>query len=187
MRKTGRSGYTQSYNAQAAVDVEGSQLILGNRISQSSSNNGELVKSVLSVPETIGKATGALADCGFLNADAFELVEKELGIDLYCSVHREDAHAERSYDYRPAVQPTVRTFTDPRLLAMKAKLQTPEGKAIYAKRNHTVETAFGIIKQAIGFRGFMLRGLAKVTSEWNLVCLTYNVKRLHNLTRQKAA
>jgi len=64
---------------------------------------------------------------------------------------------------------------------MREKLQTSEGKEIYSRRNHTVETAFGIIKEAMGFRGFLLRGVDKVAGEWNLVCLSYNMKRLHNL------
>jgi hypothetical protein len=64
---------------------------------------------------------------------------------------------------------------------MREKLRSEEGKARYAKRNHTVETAFGIIKEVMGFRGFMLRGLEKVKGEWTLVCLSYNLKRLHRL------
>jgi hypothetical protein len=98
-------------------------------------------------------------------------------------VHREDAHNERNYDYRPKKQserPT-KAIKDPRLLEMRDKLRTKEGKELYAKRNHTVETAFGIIKAVMGFREFMLRGLEKVSGEWTLVCLSYNLKRLHQL------
>jgi len=61
------------------------------------------------------------------------------------------------------------------------KLRTKEGKALYAKRNHTVEPVFGIIKEAMGFRGFSLRGKEKVSGEWTLVCLAYNLKRLHGM------
>ena len=66
---------------------------------------------------------------------------------------------------------------------MGEKLKTEEGKRIYSRRNHTVETAFGIIKEVMGFRSFLLRGVEKVSGEWELVCLSYNLKRLHNLTR----
>ena len=66
---------------------------------------------------------------------------------------------------------------------MREKLRTEEGKALYAKRNNTVETAFSIIKAVMGFRGFMLRGLEKVRGEWSLVCLSYNLKRLHQLKK----
>ena len=120
---------------------------------------------------------------GYVDADAIERVERGMEVELYVSVHREDAHSEREYDYRPKKQSErpVKNVKDPRLLKMKEKLQTEEGKALYAKRNHTVETAFGIIKAVMGFRGFMLRGLEKVSGEWSLVCLSYNLKRLHQL------
>lgn len=188
MRKNKRSGFTQSFNAQAAVDADGSQLIVGNHLSQSPSDSGELEEGVSSVPEQLGKPEAVLSDAGYVNADMIERVEKELGVEVFCSVHREDAHSERRYDYRPKKQSErpVRKVKDPRLLAMQAKLQTEEGKAIYGVRNHTVETAFGIIKSVMGFRGFMLRGLEKVAGEWELVCLSYNLKRLHRLIAQQS-
>ncbi len=66
---------------------------------------------------------------------------------------------------------------------MRAKLDTDTGRAIYAKRKQTVEPVFGIIKQALGFRQFLLRGFDKVNGEWELVCLAYNVKRLFGLMK----
>jgi transposase len=188
MRKNKSSGFTQSFNAQAAVDADGSQLIVGNHLSQSASDSCELEKGVSSVPEKIGKPTAVLSDAGYVNADMIERVENEHGVEVFCSVHREDAHSERRYDYRPKKQSQrpVRKVKDPRLLAMQAKLRTEEGKAIYGLRNHTVETTFGIIKSVMGFRGFMLRGLEKVTGEWDLVCLSYNLKRLHSLIAKQS-
>jgi hypothetical protein len=64
---------------------------------------------------------------------------------------------------------------------MKAKLETPDAKARYAQRKQTVEPVFGIIKAALGFTRFHLRGLASVTSEWTLIALAYNCRRLHRL------
>ena len=54
---------------------------------------------------------------------------------------------------------------------------------MYATREKTVESIFGIIKHALRFRQFLLRALAKVRAEWELVCLPYNVKRLYRLKR----
>jgi hypothetical protein len=65
---------------------------------------------------------------------------------------------------------------------MKHRLKTLEGKRIYAKRKSTVETVFGIIKAVIGFRQFLLRSLESVNGEWNVVCIAYNLKRLHALS-----
>jgi hypothetical protein len=53
---------------------------------------------------------------------------------------------------------------------MAAKVRTPEGKALYAKRKVIVEPVFGQIKEARGFRRFLLRGLKKIRGEWSLVC-----------------
>ena len=182
MRKNKRAGFTQSYNAQAAVDADGSQLIVGAHVSQSPSDGGELENGVASIPSNLGKPEAVLADAGYVNADAFERLEQE-GVEIYCSVHREDAHSERHYDFRPkqASERSIKKVTDTRLEVMGEKLRSEEGKAIYSKRNHTVEPAFGIIKEAMGFRSFSLRGKEKVAGEWTLVCLAYNLRRLHNL------
>ena len=68
------------------------------------------------------------------------------------------------------------------IAAMRAKMALPEERARYRLRRQKVEPVFGIVKQAMGFRQFLLRGLDKVESEWVLVMLAYNCKRLHNLT-----
>lgn len=183
MRKSKREGYTQSYNCQAVVDAEGSQLIVGQRVSDCARDAGQLEPDLASIPETLGAPATALADCGYADKEVFQrLKEKRPELDLYVSVHREDAHAQRRYDYRPVEQiKPPRPMVDPVLLAMADKLKTPEGKATYRRRACTVEPVFGIIKAVLGFRQFLLRGMRKVGGEWNLVCLAYNLKRLHRL------
>ena len=189
MRKNKREGYTQSYNAQAVVEAGGSQLIVGQRVSTCASDAGQLEPDLESIPAGLGQPARVLADCGDADRAVFERVKAERpGLELYVSVHREDAHAERRYDYRPLdkIKPPKK-LTDPVLLAMAAKLQTEEGRAIYRRRACTVEPVFGIIKSVLGFRQFLLRGWKKVSGEWNLVCLAYNLKRLHVLQRASGA
>jgi len=183
MRKSKREGYTQSYNAQAVVDAQGSQLIVGQRVSTSPSDQVELEPDVQSIPSVLGQPTAALADCGYVNRAAFaRLAQSRPDLNLYVSVQREDAHAERRYDYRPLDKiKRPQKIIDPALIAMAEKLGTPEGRKMYRRRACTVEPVFGIIKAAMGFRQFLLRGLRKVTGEWNLICLAYNVRRLHQL------
>jgi len=65
---------------------------------------------------------------------------------------------------------------------MKHRLQTNEGKKIYALRKSMIEPVFGVIKHVMGFRQFMLRGFEKAQGEWNLICIAYNLKRLHVIT-----
>jgi len=65
---------------------------------------------------------------------------------------------------------------------LRHRTATASGRALYSLRQQTVEPVFGIIKEVLGFRRFSLRGLAKVGLEWDLVCLAYNLKRLHTLS-----
>ena len=189
MRKSKRESYTQSYNCQAVVDAEGSQLIVGQRVSTCASDAGEMEADLQSIPASLGAPSAALADCGYVNKEVFARLGRERpGLDLYVSMHREDAHAERRYDWRPLDKiKTPKTITDPELVAMAEKLKSPEGKARYRRRACTVEPVFGILKAALGFRQFLLRGLEKVRGEWNLVCLAYNIKRMYSIQRVAAA
>ncbi len=181
MRKTKRQEYTQSYNAQAVVDAQGSQLILGQRVSQCSSDRGQLEADLESIPESMGKPKQALADCGYSDAAAIERLQEQ-GVEPMVSVHREDLHTERQYEFRPQEnKKTPKTLLNQTLIEMKEKLQSPEGKKAYKLRAQTVEPVFAIIKQVMGFREFLLRGIQKTQGEWTLVCLAYNFKRLHVL------
>lgn len=187
MRKNARDSYTQSYNAQVVVDAGGSQLIVGQRVSDSASDAAQLEPSVESIPPALGQPNTVLADCGYASQEVLQrLSEQRPELELYVSVQREDTHTQRTYEYRPAdkrgAQP--RKITAPVLLAMAAKLKTPAGRATYRRRACTVEPVFGIIKGILGFRQFLLRGLEKVSGEWNLICLAYNLKRLHRLGAQ---
>jgi hypothetical protein len=116
-----------------------------------------------------------------VNADAIE----ELGArhDMYVAVSRLENHDQRKYDYRPrsATERAEKVIKDPRLVAMREKLQTDEGRRKYAKRKRTVEPAFGVIKSVMGFRQLLLRGHAKVSGEWSLLSLAYNFKRIWRL------
>jgi len=140
---------------------------------------GELVPSVGDVPEEIGQVSAVLADSGYVHGDAWESLEQDK-VDVYVAVSREENHSQRQYDYRPTpvIDKPAKVIKDQRLLAMREKLGTDAGRRLYAKRKQTVEPVFGIIKHVMGFRQFLLRGLAKVSGEWELVRLAYNVKRL---------
>ena len=125
MRKNKREGYTQGYNCQAVVDAEGSQLIVGQRVTDCASDAGQLEPDLQSIPESLGQPTAALADCGYADKAVFQrLAEQRPGLDLYVSVHREDAHAERRYDFRPLDKIAApKKIVDPVLVAMAEKLE----------------------------------------------------------------
>lgn len=179
LRKSQREGYTPSYNSPAAVDAEGSQLILAGHVSTCASDANALEPAVAGVTESVGPPSSVLADRGYVNAEALDRLE-EAGVDRYVAVSREASPSPRRYDYRPTsvTEKPPKVVKASRLLAMQEKLRTEVGRAWYALRKHTVEPVFGIIKSVMGFRQFLLRGLEKVSGEWALVCLAYNVKHL---------
>lgn len=182
MRKTRRAAYTQSYNAQAVVDADGSMLILAGHVTNCASDANELIPALAAVDPQVGQVKAALADTGYVNADALQTLEAG-GIDMYVAVSRQDNHDQRRYDFRPkpAADKPTRPIKDPRLLAMRDKLKTDEARKLYARRKQTVEPVFGIIKSVMGFTRFLLRGLKKVGGEWSLVRLAFNFKRLWRL------
>jgi len=180
MRKNKRSEYGQRYNAQAAVDADGTQMILANHVTHCASDANELLPAVKAVTETLEKPTATVADSAYANAEAFSELD-EADIAVYVAISRDENHTQRRYEFRPEKQTSTKTITHPRLLDMKKKLQTDAGRRMYAKRKKTVEPVFGIIKHVMGFRQFLHRGLARVSAEWELVCLAYNVRRLFRL------
>lgn len=180
MRKNRRAEYRQAYNAQVAVDADGSQLILSQHVTNCASDACELEPAIGGIDPEVGTPDAALADNGYSSAEAIERLETN-GVDVYVPVTSEDGNHERRYDFRPPKEKKPKTVSDSRLVAMQVKMQTDEARRLYAKRKQTVEPVFGIIKSVLGFRRFHLRGLERVSTEWSLVTLAYNVKRLYAL------
>lgn len=180
MRKNKRSEYQQAYNAQAVVDADGSQLVLGARVSRCASDRGELVADIDSVPAAVGTPTQVLADNGYATeTEVDELTGREM--DVLVAVGGGDRR--RQHDFRPPAgsKDSPKPPKAPWLVAMQEKLSEPAHQASYRLRQQTVEPVFGIMKHALGFRQFLLRGHDKVTGEWQLLALAYNCKRLHNM------
>jgi transposase len=173
-------GFEQSYNAQAAVDLD-SMLIVENHITQQSNDKLELapaVESLCSLPDSLGSVDTLLADTGYFSQKNVQEC-KGKNIVPYIAAEREQHNAspeDRFTEPEPLVAP-VDPVTD-----MKHRLKTIGGRAIYAKRKSTVEPVFGIIKAAMGFRQFLLRGLKLVAGEWDLICIAYNLKRMYALS-----
>lgn len=172
-------GFVQGYNSQAAVDVE-TMLIVGTHVSQQT-NDKQQVEPMLAklekLPETLGRANALLADTGYFSAaNVRACVEQH--IEPLIAMGRDSHH--RPLAERLASDAAELDSDDP-VVKMAWYLKTREGKARYAKRKCTVEPVFGIIKQAMGFRQFSLRGLEAVAGEWKLVAMAFNLKRMHTL------
>ncbi|MCP1272043.1 transposase, partial [Acetobacter cerevisiae] len=179
MRRSDAHEFRQAYNAQAVVCAEGSQLIVTTDVVATSADAPSFASTVLSMENTIGLPKTVLADTGYANGQAVRDLRKK-GIDPLVAIGR--PRARRPYDFRPPPENTEpRRITEPWRLAMKDRLETTEAGDVYRLRKQTVEPVFGIIKSIMGFRRFSLRSLAKVTTEWTLVALAYNCKRMARL------
>ncbi|GBQ66584.1 transposase [Komagataeibacter swingsii] len=171
MRRSDAHECRQAYNAQALVCAEGSQLILENGVVATTADAPSFAATILGMEKRIGLPRTVLADTGFASGKAIGMLQVGRPMDW------------RPYDFRPEPPPKEpRRITEPWRMEKKAKLQQNQAKALYALRKQTVEPVFGIIKSAMGFTRFHLRGLANVATEWTLVALAYNCRRITRLT-----
>jgi transposase len=174
--------FEQAYNAQAAVEVN-SRLIVGERVSQSPNDKKELVPTVGAIAPEVGSVGTVLADSGFFSEAAVGQLEKDplgaaTGTVVYAPLDKK-SHHRRVEDLEKKPEPEAPAAGASVSEVMRQRLKTASGKALYKLRQQTVEPVFGIIKSVIGFRRFMLRGTEKVSLEWTVVCLGYNLRRLH--------
>jgi transposase len=177
MKNSNNDGFDQHYNVQAAVDQD-SRLIVGNTVSNHPNDTGEAIPTVDAIPAEVGKPKAAALDNGYFSPTSIEELETR-GIDPYIATGQD--HHHQSWQERFAQQPEPPAENASPIVKMAYKLKTDIGKIIYGLRKCTVEPVIGIIKETLGFRQFSLRGLVGVAGEWCLVCLAYNLKRMHVL------
>lgn len=185
MLKNNSSAYEQSYNAQAVVDAEGTMLVLGARVVNIGPDAGQLALDVEAVPEELGTVTVVLADTGFANGATVKRLQSQ-GKEVLVAMGRQTDSGIRKHDFRPIPTKTVTKapavfWSSGWAQKMKAALESERGRRLYRLRKQSVEPVFGIIKQAMGFRQFYLRGVKKTNLEWRLITCAYNLKRLANL------
>ncbi len=175
---TSGGGFEQCYNAQASADHD-SRLILHTHVTQNANDKQEIIPTMKwyeKHPE-FKPSTALNADAGYFSEDNIESCIQN-SITPYISFGKEQHNQPLEARFKEA-DPLPDDPTE--VERMKHRLQTIEGKAIYAQRKSVIEPIFGIIKHIMGFRQFMLRGFKKVQGEWNLVCMAYNLKRLYTI------
>jgi sRNA-binding protein len=182
--------FEQAYNAQAVVDE--AMLIVGQRVSVAANDKQELAATVQAIsPVVKAEVNAVLADSGFYSEAAVRAVEQPRagtasGLTVYAAVDQQSHHKSVA-DLLPQPEPPTLPETASAKEKMAHRLKTSVGKTLYKLRKQTVEPVFGIIKEVLGFRRFLLRGKEKVSLEWLLVCLSYNLKRLFTLKNLVAA
>ena len=181
--KQSNKGFDYSYNAQAVVDST-EQIIVAAEVTSEANDKQQAVPMAQAALDNLNAAgierprgaDGKLvpipntADSGYFSEKAVEETEK-IGMDPHFAVGRQKHHEA----------PTPPPATVPEAGAkekMQEKLRSATGKALYAARKHIVEPVFGQIKSARGVRKFLLRGLEKVSAEWQLICLTHNLLKI---------
>ncbi len=172
-------GFEQCYNAQAGVDAA-TMLVTMTGVTQATNDKQQVVPALEAFDAlakrapVLGVPTTLVGDCGFCSEHNANVCRAQ-GIEPMLALNRQEHHPHWSDRFsEPAHLPEPATA----MQAMAHRLKTQAGRAIYALRKQTVEPVFGIIKSVMGFRQFSLRGLRKVTGEWTLVCLAWNVKRM---------
>ena len=173
-------GFDQSYNAQAAVATE-SLLVVANAVTQAANDKQQLapmLEQLKALPKEVGRTRRILADSGYLsqaNVERCEAAQIEPLIALGRQSH------QRTWRQRFAAAPKPPPATATPMQRMAYRLKTPAGRKLYALRKQTPAPVFGIIKSAMGYRQFLLRGLKNVQGEWDLVTMSWNIKRMFAL------
>src|SRR5437660_630152 len=175
-----KDGFVQAYNAQAAVDGE-AQIIVAQEVTQSAVDCAQLVPMTDAIETNLGRKPEQLsADAGYCSEANLEALESR-GIDSYVATGRARDAVVATAEGNPAAMPAPEPARTPtRVEAMRAKLKAGGHTSPYRLRKQLPEPVFGQIKQARGFRQFLLRGLANVRAEWAIMCAVHNLlKRAH--------
>ncbi len=168
--KDGSGAFQQCYNAQAAVDGQ-QRIIVSASVQQSASDTAALIPMVQQAKRNVGQgAKEVLADAGYASEANLKALERRK-IKGYVALGREGKTARTRNPKAHATNRMART------------LRSKRGRAKYRQRKHIAEPPFGWMKRGLGFRQFSLRGLRKVSGEFNLVCLALNLRRMAHMIR----
>jgi len=177
MKHRSTEGFEQDYTAQLAVDQD-SLLIVGVTLSNHPTDQREAEPTLDTIPPEVGSPAAGAMDNGYFSESNIAACERR-GVDPYIATGRDPHHP--SWQQRFAALPAPPADDASPTVKMASKLKTVLGKVIYGLRKCTVEPVIGIIKEVLGFRQFSLRGEMAAAGEWCLVCLAFNLKRLHTL------
>jgi transposase len=177
MKNATNSGFDQHYNVQVVVEHE-SRLVVGNWVCDHPNDKQAALPTIDTVPPQLGQPKKANLDTGYFSEDTIADLQTR-GIDPYIATGRSPHHQGWRAFFLDNPDPPPETASVKEHMAYK--LRTALGKAVYRLRKSTVEPVIGIIKEVLGFRQFSLRGISAAAGEWTLVCLAYNLKRLHTL------
>jgi transposase len=179
-----KGSFVQAYNAQIAVDSQ-AQIIVAAEITQQTNDKQQLAPMLDQVAKNMGAQPVAVtADTGYFSATQLNDARLQ-GIDLYIATGKQKHGEPEPANVSEPAEPLA--DADSAREKMKQKLKTEAGRALYKMRKAIVEPVFGQIKGARGIRAFLLRGLAKASAEWKLICATHNLLKLFRAGGQPQA
>ena len=157
----------QGYNTQIAVEPA-FQLIVGQTVTQAANDKQQMVPLIEAIQEqSEQRVEEVLADSGYCSEENLKYLARRR-MEGFVATEKQK-HSERTEPCQRGSLPKDAS----RVERMERKLKTKVGAAIYARRKCIVEPVFGQIKQARGFRQFLLRGLEKVQGEWAQRCQVF--------------
>ena len=177
MKNANNSGFDQHYNTQVVVEHD-SRLIVGHWLCNQPNDKQAALPTIDTVPPELGQPDTANLDTGYFSEKNIAGLQAR-GIEPYIATGRSPHHQGWRGHFPDNPDPPSQDAAVKEHMAYK--LRTDIGNAIYRLRKSTVEPVIGIIKEVLGFRQFSVRGLVAAGGEWTLVCLAYNLKRLHIL------
>jgi transposase len=179
--KVAGGGFDQCYNAQAAV-ATGSMLIVANGLTQAANDKQQLaplIDKLKKLPKQLGRVQRVLADSGYLSeANVEHCAAAKVEPLIAMKRERHNARWKERFAEDPKAPPDSASAME----KMAHRLKTKRGKKLYALRKQTPKPVFGIIKSVMGFRQFLLRGVENVRGEWNLVTMSWNIRRMFALS-----
>jgi transposase len=171
----GSDGFVQGYNTQVAVEPL-FQLVVGQTVTQAANDKQQMVPLIEAIEEHSGqRPEEVLTDSGYCSEENLKYLAKRR-MEGFVATEKQK-HGERREPCKRGLLPKAASCVE----RMDRKLKTKVGAAVYARRKCMVEPVFGQIKQARGFRQFLLRGLEKVRGEWALICTTHNLLKFHKI------
>jgi transposase len=171
----GSDGFVQGYNTQVAVEPL-FQLVVGQTVTQAANDKQQMVPLIEAIQEQSGqRPKEVLTDSGYCSEENLKYLAKRR-MEGFVATEKQK-HGEWREPCKRGPLPKDAS----RVERMKRKLKTKVGSAVYARRKCMVEPVFGQIKQARGFRQFLLRGLKKVRGEWALICMAHNLLKFYKI------
>ena len=175
--KVAGGGFDQCYNAQAVV-ATGSMLVVATAVTQAANDKEQLmsmIEKIRALPKELGRTQRILADSGYLSQTN---VEQCVAAKIEPLIAMGRCRHHVSWKQRFAAAPKSPPESATPMQKMAHRLKTPRGRKLYALRKQTPEPVFGIIKSVMGYRQCLLRGLENVRGEWNLVTMSWNIRRM---------